>query len=244
MDPRGPARRRHSFRTGRLSLVFFDIDGTLLLSGGAGLRAMTLTFEKVFGVPDAFAGITVAGHTDTFLVSQAFTRANVPDDAAAHAQFREAYIPILAAEIQHRGTGRRGLMPGVHALLTALQSDPGFQAALLTGNYEAAAQIKLTHFGVDHFFEWGAFGEEAADRTDLGEIAMRRAHQRSIPQAALDRAVIVGDTPHDIACARAIGARVLAVATGMYSVADLEEAGANVALPDLSDIGRVIELLR
>ena len=227
-----------------MSLVFFDIDGTLLLSGGAGVRAMTRTFETVFGVPDAFAGITVAGHTDTFLVSAALTRANFQDTAEAHAQFRDAYVPALAAEIQHPGTGRRGLMPGVQALLTALQSDGAFHAALLTGNYEAAAQIKLVHFGVERFFEWGAFGEEAADRNDLGHIAMRRAQQRSVPQTALDRTVIVGDTPHDIQCARAIGARVIAVATGMYSVADLEQAGADLTLPDLSDTSRVLELLR
>lgn len=244
MDSVGSARDRHSLRTGRLSLVFFDIDGTLLLSGGAGVRAMTRTFETIFGVPDAFAGITVAGHTDTFLVSAALTRANIRDTAEAHAQFREAYVPTLAAEIQHPGTGRRGLMPGVQALLTALQSNGVFHAALLTGNYQAAARIKLTHFGVERFFEWGAFGEEAADRNDLGHIAMRRGRQRSVPQTALDRAVIVGDTPHDIACARAIGARVIAVATGMYSVADLEQAGADLALPDLSDTNRVLELLR
>ena len=227
-----------------MSLVFFDIDGTLLLSGGAGVRAMTRTFETVFGVPDAFAGITVAGHTDTFLVSAALTRANIPDTAEAHAQFREAYVPALAAEIQHLGTGRRGLMPGVQALLTGLQRDGVFHTALLTGNYQAAARIKLTHFGVERFFDWGVFGEEAADRNDLGHIAMRRAHQRSVPQTALDRAVVVGDTPQDIDCARAVGARVIAVATGMYSVADLELAGADLTLPDLSDTSRVIELLR
>lgn len=244
MDSVGSARDRHPLRTGRLSLVFFDIDGTLLLSGGAGVRAMTRTFETVFGVPDAFAGITVAGHTDTFLVSAALMRANIPDTAEAHAQFREAYVPTLATEIQHLGTGRRGLMPGVRALLAALQSDGVFHAALLTGNYQAAARIKLTHFGVERFFEWGAFGEEAADRNDLGHIAMRRARQRTVPQTALDRAVVVGDTPQDIECARAIGARVIAVATGMYSVGDLEQAGADLALPDLSDTGRVLESLR
>ena len=227
-----------------MSLVFFDIDGTLLLSGGAGVRAMTRTFEMIFGVPDAFDGIAVAGHTDRFLVSQAFSRANLPDTAEAHTQFREAYVPVLVEEIQHPGTGRRGLMPGVHALLMALQSAPTFYSALLTGNYESAAAVKLTHFGVGKFFEWGAFGEEAVDRNDLGHIAMRRAEERRIPDQARSRTVIVGDTPQDIACARAIGARVIAVATGMYSVADLEEAGADLALHDLSDTLRVIEMLR
>ena len=205
---------------------------------------MTRTFELIFGVPDAFAGVTVAGHTDTFLLSAAFARATLPDTPEAHAQFREAYVAVLSDEIQDQGTGRYGLMPGVPALLAAIQSEPAFHSALLTGNYQSAARIKLTHFGVSNFFEWGAFGEEAADRNDLGPIAMTRAAERRVPEAARARTVIVGDTPHDIACARAIGARVIAVATGMYSVADLEEAGADLALPDLTDTGRVIELLK
>lgn len=227
-----------------MSLVFFDIDGTLLLSGGAGVRAMTRAFEMIFGVADAFDGITVAGHTDAFLVAEAFARANLPDTPEAHARFREAYVRVLGDEIQHPGTGRRGLMPGVQALLTAIQGEPAFHSALLTGNYQSAAHIKLTHFGVSDFFEWGAFGDEATDRNDLGHIAMRRAEQRQIPQKARSRTVIVGDTPHDIACARAIGARVVAVATGMYSVAELETAGAELALHDLTDTARVIELLK
>ena len=103
--------------TGRL--VLFDIDGTLLLSGGAGVRSMTRAFESIFGVADAFAGMVIAGRTDTYLLSTAFARAGLPDTAEAHTRFHARYLPILAGEIRERGHGRYGVMPGVAALLSA-----------------------------------------------------------------------------------------------------------------------------
>ena len=227
-----------------MSLLLFDIDGTLLLSGGAGVRAMTKTFEALFGVPDAFAGISIGGNTDTFLLSTALARANLPDNADVHERFRTAYLPVLQREIHLPGSGRHGLMPGVEALLVALNTQQSFHLSLLTGNYKPAAQIKLAHFGVAEFFRWGTFGEESANRDDLGRIAMTRARQRQVPSAALERAVVIGDTPHDIACARAAGLRMLAVATGFYSVDELTAAGADVALRDLTDTASVVEMLR
>jgi phosphoglycolate phosphatase len=244
MDSEWPSSDRHPLRTTGLSLLLFDIDGTLLLSGGAGVRAMTRTFESLFGVPDAFAGISVGGHTDRFLLSNALVRANLPDHADLHARFRAAYLPVLEQEIQLPGSGRYGLMPGIDQLLAAVREREGFHLALLTGNYEPAARIKLAHFGLADYFSWGTFGEESTSRDDLGRIAMTRARQRHLPAPVLERAVIIGDTPHDIACARAAGVRMLAVATGHYSVTDLETAGADVALPDLKDTARVLELLR
>jgi phosphoglycolate phosphatase len=227
-----------------LSLVLFDIDGTLLLSGGAGVRAMTQAFEAVFGVRDAFAGLAIAGRTDTFLVSRALIRANLADTPEEHERFRQVYIPTLVEEITRPGSGRRGVMPGVEDLLAALQRQPPFHVALLTGNFEPAARIKLSYFGLAEFFVWGAFGEESADRNELGRLAIERAATQAVPPEARARAVIVGDTPHDIECARAVGARAIAVATGSYAAAELEHAGADVVLPDLSDTTRVLELLR
>jgi phosphoglycolate phosphatase len=227
-----------------LSLVLFDVDGTLLLSGGAGVRAMSRAFEQLFGVADALAGIEVAGRTDTFLVSSAFTRAGIADSPENHRRFRELYPVVLADEIQHRGQGRHGVMPGVPSLLDRLSADGAFHLALLTGNYQPAAFIKLRHFGLDRFFEWGAFGEESADRNELGRLAMERAVKRAVPPPACSRAIVVGDTPFDIACARAIGARSLAVATGSHSVEQLKESGADIAIDDLSDIDAAFRLLR
>lgn len=227
-----------------MSLVLFDIDGTLLLSGGAGVRAMTRAFEMVFGVRDGFAEISVAGHTDTLLLSQALDHAHLPDAPEMHDRFRTVYISLLAEEIQQPGSGRRGVMPGVDRLLATIHGHSPFHVALLTGNYEPAARIKLAHFGLAGFFSWGAFGEESSDRNELGRIALKRAEQQSVPAEARARPIIIGDTPHDITCARAIGARAIAVATGSYSVADLKAAGADLALEDLADTGRVMELLQ
>ena len=224
-----------------MSLVLFDIDGTLLLSGGAGVRAMTRTFEEVFGVPNAFENADVAGRTDTFLLSSALTRHGVPDTATAHARFRDVYVPILKEEIAQPPQGRTGLMPGIKELLDALRARDAMHVALLTGNFEGAAYTKLGHFGIEEYFEWGAFGDESPDRNELARVARRRALERAVPRDAVERAVVIGDTPHDIACARAIGARVVAVATGNYSVDQLAEA--DVVLPDMSATSEILPLL-
>jgi phosphoglycolate phosphatase-like HAD superfamily hydrolase len=241
--PTGPRAADIHYELGELSLVLFDVDGTLLLSGGAGVRAMTRAFEALFGVADAFRDVAIAGLTDTHLLSLALGRAGLPDTAEIHARFRDAYISILADEIGQPGIGRRGVMPGIEALLSALSGDPRFHLALLTGNYERAAHIKLSHFGLLEYFPWGVFGEESADRNDLGRIAMIRARDRGVPESACARAVVIGDTPHDIACARAAGARAVTVATGAYSMDELRAAGADVTLADLSNTAHAVQLL-
>lgn len=227
-----------------MSLLLFDIDGTLLLSGGAGIRAMTRTFAMLFGVRDAFASSDIAGRTDTFILSTAMRRAGIPDTPENHLQFRRAYVGVLQDEIVQPAGGRHGLMPGVRPLLDALHQREPFHLALLTGNFEPAAYIKLDHFGIGGFFPWGAFGEESANREDLARAALHRAEARSLPLAVRRRTIVIGDTPHDVACARAIGARVLAVATGAYSVEQLTAAGADVTLEDLSDTERVLDFVK
>ena len=227
-----------------MSLLLFDIDGTLLLSGGAGVRAMARAFADVFGVRDAFSTADIAGRTDTFILSTALVRANIPDTAENHARFRETYIPVLQDEIQRPSVKHSGLMPGVRALLDEADERDGFHLALLTGNFETAAYIKLDHFGIGRFFAWGAFGEASRDREDLARLAVYRAQEHAVPLPARERAIVIGDTPHDVACARAVGARALAVATGNYSVDDLTAAGADVVLADLSDTARVLDVLR
>jgi phosphoglycolate phosphatase-like HAD superfamily hydrolase len=226
-----------------LSLVLFDIDGTLLLSGGAGVRAMTRAFEATFGVARAFDGMLIAGRTDTYLLSQALARAGLPDAADAHARFHDSYLLFLADEIVQPGRGRHGIMPGVQGLLTTLQARQDVHLALLTGNYEKAARIKLDHFGLGRYFDWGVFGGESPDRNVLGRLALSRAQARRVPPAALGRAVVIGDTPDDIACAHAAGARAIGVATGSYEVDQLIAAGADAALADLSDTRSVIEMI-
>jgi phosphoglycolate phosphatase len=225
------------------ALLLFDVDGTLLLSGGAGVRAMTLAFEAVFGVPNAFEGIPVAGYTDTFLLSRAIERAGLADTSDAHDRFRAAYLDRLRQEITRPSPGGRGVMPGVRSLLDEISRERRHYLALLTGNYERAAHIKLAHFGLGAYFSWGAFGEDSPDRQQLACLALQRAEQRSVPAAARRNVVVIGDTPHDVACAKAIAARAIAVATGNYSVEQLATCGADVVLADLADTRALLQLL-
>jgi phosphoglycolate phosphatase-like HAD superfamily hydrolase len=225
------------------ALILFDIDGTLLLSGRAGMRAMTRAFQQTFGIGDVFAGESFGGRTDSYLVAKALTRAGLPDTEENHHRFRDAYLPLLAEEIQQPGTGHKGLMPGARELLEALHDYEHLHLALLTGNYREAAEIKLQHFELWDFFEWGAFSDDHADRNQLVPIARARAETYDIPGEAIGRVIVIGDTPHDVECARVAGATCIAVATGGYTVEQLREAGADEVLPDLSDTERVLQLL-
>lgn len=225
------------------ALILFDIDGTLLLSGRAGLRAMTRAFAQTFNITDAFSGQHFGGRTDSYLVSNALQQAGLPDTPEAHQRFRENYIPLLAEEIQQPGTGHKGLMPGARELLDALHDFEDVHLALLTGNYREAAEIKLQHFDIWDYFEWGAFSDDHADRNALVPIARRRAETYDIPPEAIDRIIVIGDTPHDIECARVAGARSVAVATGGFTVDELRAAGADDVVADLSDTDAVVAML-
>lgn len=225
------------------ALILFDVDGTLLLSGRAGLRAMTRAFQQAFGITDAFKGESFGGRTDSSLVSRALRQAGLPDTTENHDRFRDTYLPLLAEEIQHPGQGHKGLMPGARELLEALQEHDHLHLALLTGNYREAAEIKLRHFEIWDFFEWGAFSDDHHDRNELVPIARSRAETYDIPPEAIERVIVIGDTPHDIECARVANARCIAVATGGYTIEQLKDAGADEVLPDLSDTGHVLSLL-
>ncbi|MGE3274726.1 MAG: HAD family hydrolase [Vicinamibacterales bacterium] len=226
------------------ALLLFDIDGTLILSGGAGGRAMTRAFHAVFGHDEAFAGVHMAGRTDRFLLGAALAHAGVPDTDEAHRRFYDAYIPMLEEELWQPPTrGPHTVLPGVAALLPLIQASPGAHLALLTGNQGDAARIKLTHFGLWDFFPWGVFGDESEDRDELGRTALRRAVEHGVPASAIARAVVIGDTPQDIGTARAAGARAVAVATGSYPREVLEAAGADLVLDDLGDVERALDVL-
>ena len=204
---------------------------------------MTRAFAQAFDITEAFKGESFGGRTDSYLVSKALKMAGLPDTAEHHERFRDLYLPLLAEEIQHPGQGHKGLMPGARELLEALEDVHHLHLALLTGNYRDAAEIKLRHFEIWDFFEWGAFSDDHFDRNELVPIAKSRAETYDIPAAAIDRVIVIGDTPHDIECARVAGATSIAVATGGFTMAQLKEAGADEVLPNLEDTERVIALL-
>ena len=224
-------------------LLLFDIDGTLVLSGGAGKRSMDRAFEDVFGVPEAFAEVSMAGRTDRWLVETALERHGVTATPARLAAFRARYLALLEGAIGEPGCGRRGVMPGVPDLLARLRGRDDVHLALLTGNYAQGARIKLEHFGLWDCFAWGAFGDDHAERDALARAAVAEASARGIGLADPAHAIVIGDTPFDIACARAAGARVVAVATGHHSLEDLRAHQPDLALDDLRDIDALVAFI-
>ena len=225
------------------NVILFDIDGTLVLTGGAGVRAMSRAFEDLFAVGDAFRGLQIlAGRTDAAILADAAAAHGIPGDSPELARFPDIYIRHLREEVGKPGP-RKGVMPGVRALLDALSARDDVYLALLTGNYETAARVKLEYFDLWRYFACGAFGDEAPDRNGLLPQALARVAACGGPRVAPADAVVIGDTPLDVACAAAGGARSIAVATGSHTMDELRAAGADVVLPDLEDTARVLEAL-
>lgn len=225
-------------------LLLFDVDGTLVLTGGAGKRAMDRAFEDEFGVADAFAGVSMAGRTDRWLAEQALERHGLTATARALDRFRTRYLARLEHAIHEPGAGRRGVLPGVVDALDRVAAVPGVELALLTGNYQRGAHIKLAHFQLWDRFTWGVFGDDHADRDALAVAALASARERGVALAAPEHAVVIGDTPHDIACARAAGASVVAVATGGHSLDELRAHEPDLALEDLREVDALVEFVQ
>jgi phosphoglycolate phosphatase-like HAD superfamily hydrolase len=216
-------------------LVLFDIDGTLVLTGGAGMRAMNRACEQIMGHAEAIAGIPVAGRTDWIILHDMLGRIGRDLDDRLFADLRAEYLRHLRVEIELPGRGVKGVMPGVRELLEDLRTHGQVVLGLLTGNFEEGARIKLEHFDLWHYFRCGAFGDDAADRNALVPFALERARGCGLDQLDPANVVVVGDTPHDVACALAVGAVPVGVATGGFSVGELRDSGAEIVFEDLSD---------
>jgi phosphoglycolate phosphatase len=220
-------------------LLLFDIDGTLLASGGAGIRALAAAATEQFGDGN-LRGIEIAGRTDSLIARQVLARHGLEATPERITAFVDCYLGHLAALLP-QVEGR--LLPGVVALLEALKPRNDLILALLTGNVARGAELKLTHHGLWHFFEFGAYADDHHDRNELGPVARRRAREKHGVEFPPERIYVLGDTPHDIACARAIGARVIAVATGKHTRTDLAEHAPDFILDDFSDLAAVLRTL-
>jgi phosphoglycolate phosphatase-like HAD superfamily hydrolase len=201
---------------------------------------MTHAFEDLFDIPDAFREISMPGRTDSWILSDAAAAHAIPPDELA--RFRDVYLAHLVREIERPVSGKR-VMPGVRPLLDALAGRSDMYLALLTGNYEEAARVKLEYFDLWRYFPCGAFGDAAPDRNGLLPKALARIRACGGPEVAGSDVVVVGDTPLDVACAAASGARSIAVATGGYDVETLRAAGADVVFADLSDLDAVLSAI-
>jgi phosphoglycolate phosphatase-like HAD superfamily hydrolase len=230
-----------------MRLVLFDIDGTILLTDGAGRRAIGRALIDLAGTSGPVGGHRFDGKTDPQIVRELLSLAGHPD-AEMPERVRavcDRYLELLAEELA--GPTQTRVMAGVRELLTALarpETEGRVLVGLLTGNLERGAALKLRSAGIDPSrFAVGAYGSDAAHRPELPAIARRRAESLTGRSIAGPDVVVIGDTPDDVACARPIGARTVAVATGRYDVSILAAAGATHVFADLSDTAAVLDAL-
>ncbi|MEX0775554.1 MAG: haloacid dehalogenase-like hydrolase [Phycisphaeraceae bacterium] len=229
-------------------LLLWDIDGTIVHTGGAGMRAMFTVAHRMFGADFRWDGIEAAGHLDPLIFAEAAILNCVENHEDRHEAFRDSYLAELEKELRSNQT-KVHVPPGVHHMLALLHRRAREQGdvvlGLLTGNYRGAAPLKLAAAGVDPaWFTVTAFGDEGQTRADLVGLALRKfAGVLPVPAVDPRRVVVIGDTPRDVACATAHGCVALAVATGGYSVETLRQAGADVVTPDLSNPRPLLDLL-
>ncbi len=221
----------------RTHLFLFDIDGTLITSGGAGERALHIAVEELYGSTSELASIEIAGRTDRFITESLFRLLGLEPTPDRVTGFLDRYLHHLALQLPQR-EGR--LMPGIVPLLNELRNNQTISLGLLTGNLERGAQLKLQHYGLWHYFEFGAYADDSANRNELGPVACLRARERHGVEFLPEQVYIIGDTEHDIACGRIIGARTVAVATGNATCEDLARHQPDYLYPDLGNLAQVL----
>lgn len=225
-----------------MKLALFDIDGTLITSRGAGRRAMRSALERVFGGAGGIDHYDLRGRTDTRIVHDVMGALGWEPDRIKERldDFFEAYLAGLASEI---GDGRHVVtLPGVSTVVERLARSSAL-VGLVTGNIEEGARIKLQPTGLLPHFRVGAYGSDHMDRRRLPSLAARRAHALVGHPFPPHHVVVIGDTPHDIDCARAFGAVAVAVTTGQYTRDELLAEGPDHLFDDLSDADRVLEVV-
>ena len=223
-------------------LLLFDIDGTLVNTGGAGVESLKTTVRNRFRTEDDLRNIEIAGKTDRAIMRDILRKYQVDPTEENITSFAGEYIGGLPLSLS-RTHARGRVLPGVQQLLERLKPQPHIVLALLTGNLQEGARLKLQYYGLWDFFEFGAFADDHHDRNELGAFARERAQQRhghDFDAADID---VIGDTNHDIACGKAFGARTIAVATGSWSRDRLQQCTPDFLFNDLSDTDDVIKKL-
>lgn len=223
-----------------MHICLFDIDGTLLSSGGAGKAAMEAALHDRFGVPGDSGGIPFSGRTDRGIMRDLFHRHGVEESAENCRDFLEAYLAALP-DFLARHPGK--VYAGVAELLAHLHGRDDVWLGLLTGNVREGARHKLRHYALLHFFRGGGYGDVHFHRDDVARAALAELRQHLGERAQPERIWVIGDTPLDVQCARAIGARVAAVGTGWHSLDELAASEPDLLFADLSDPGPLLARL-
>ena len=223
-------------------LVLFDVDGTLLSSGRCGLDAFSEALRRTFGTEGNLSSYRFEGKLDPVIVADLMRDAGIPEDvvAARRPAALSLYLDLLEEALASQPPA---LKPGVAELVARVSSSPEAVSALLTGNVRRGARIKLSAAGLWDHFRFGVFGDEAPRRVDLGPIALSRALELTGREFSPAETVVVGDARADVECGRAIGARVVAVATGRTTADELRDAGADVVFTSFADVASACEAI-
>jgi len=217
-----------------VKLFLFDIDQTLINTGGAGLRGLNRACRKLFGLENAMDGISPHGKTDPAIVREILRRklgSETPTNADI-ATVLDSYISFLKEEVHNSATYR--VLPGVESLLDEFVARGNVLVGLATGNIELGARIKLERGGLNSYFSFGGFGSDSEDRTELVRKAAENATHKNGASIAPSNIFVIGDTPLDIEAGNRAGFKTVGVATGSYSVEQLLASGAMIAVPDLA----------
>ena len=221
-------------------LWLFDIDGTLVDTGGAGMRALQEAAVECYGGEGP--SLDLAGSTDLGVLAGILAHFDLEHGDGEQERFFASYLQRLEWNLAHGGYAGR-VLPGAEELLDSLAEMPGITVGLLTGNIAGGAGAKMRHYGLDRHFGFGAYGCDHADRNLLGPVALERAALHAGREFSPEETVVIGDTPHDVECARAGQARAVCVTTGQFDRDTLEAAGADIVFHELSDVEVVIDVL-
>src|SRR5205823_2446894 len=221
-------------------LLLWDIDGTLITTGSAGQRAIIRATAKWFGNDGDLGGVEIAGRTDVGIAHQILEKHREPITEGKVTAFLDLYLKFLEEELPR---SKGSVLPGVRQLLEKFAPQPDTALGLLTGNLKHGAQLKLAHYQLWQFFDFGAFADDHHDRNELGAFALERAEQETGIKFSPEQVDVIGDTGHDIACGKAFGARTIAVATGSWSREKLQGCTPDFLFDDLSATEDVIESL-
>jgi phosphoglycolate phosphatase-like HAD superfamily hydrolase len=215
-----------------MHICLFDIDGTLVHTGGAGKAALYEALRTGFNVSRSSDAVAIHGRTDRGITEDLFRHHGIDDHPSNWERFRSEYLRHLP-ELMGKLNGC--VLPGIVSMLDRLRTRDDVVLGLLTGNTRAGAQAKLRHYHLDHYFEFGGFGDDHPDRIDVARAALDEAHRRAPGKVQLHRVWVIGDTPGDVRCGRAIGAKVIAVATGDSSHEELAATNPDHLARDFED---------